>query len=60
MLKKKTRFAWNLHPPEAECVKDVFQIKPPASGVNFSNNMSIPQDRVNMSETENDTISEFF
>ena len=39
MLKKKTGFAWNLHPTEAECEKGVFQIQTVVSGVNFSNNM---------------------
>ena len=43
---------------EAECAKGVFQIQPPISGVNFSNNMSVPQTRVNMNETEHDTTFE--
>ena len=28
--------------PEELCAKGVFQIQPPISGVNFSNNMSVP------------------
>ena len=28
--------------PEALCAKGAFQIQPPISGVNFSNNISIP------------------
>ena len=63
MLKKKTGFAWNLHRPlpsplQAECVKGVFQIKPPISCVSFSYNMSIPKARVNISENEHDTTFE--
>ena len=58
MLKKKTSFAWNLYPPVAEYEKGVFEIKIPVSGVNFSNNMSLSQDRVNMSEIEHDTTFE--
>ena len=54
MLKKKTGFAWNLHTPEAEYPKGVFQNQPPTSDVNFW----ISQSRVNMSETENDTAFE--
>ena len=36
----------------------LFKFNPPVSGVNFSNDMSIPQDRVNMSETEHETTFE--
>ena len=57
-FKKKIDFAWNLHFPKVECAKGVFQIQQPISDVNFSNNMSIPQARVNMSETEHDTTFE--
>ena len=60
MLKKKTGFAWNLHPLEAECEKGAFQTQTLVSGVNFSNNMSISQARVNMSEIEHDTTFETF
>ena len=35
--------------PEELCAKGVFQIQPPISGVNFSNNMSAPP--YNMTET---------
>ena len=58
MLKKKADFAWNLYLPEAECEKGVFQIQTLISGVNFSNNMSISQSRVNMSEIEHDSTFE--
>ena len=34
------------------------KIHPPDSGVNFSNNMSIPQVRVNIKKTEDDTTFE--
>ena len=37
--------------PETWYAKGVFQTKAPISGVNFSNNISIPQIRVNMRET---------
>ena len=43
-----------LHPPE--CAKSVFQIQPPS--INFSNNVSISQVKVNMNETEHDTTFE--
>ena len=33
--------------PEAKCAKGVFQIQSPICGVNFSNNISITQARVN-------------
>ena len=33
--------------PEAQCVKDVFQIQSPVCDVYFSNNILIPQTRVN-------------
>ena len=55
MLKKKRDFAWNFHLPEAEFEKGVFQIQTLVSGVNFSNNMSVSQARVNMSKIEHDT-----
>ena len=42
-------------PPQAECKKGV---QPTISGVNVSNNVSIPQFRVNMRETEYDTTFE--
>ena len=46
------------HPPEVECAMGVFQIQPPISGVNFLNNMLIPQARIVMSEIEHDTTFE--
>ena len=47
-------------PPQLSkhCVKGVFQIHPPVSGVNFTNNTSIPQFRVNVKETDHDTTFE--
>ena len=39
--------------------KGILQLQPPVSGVNFSNNISIPQVRVNITETEDGTIFEF-
>ena len=33
--------------PEVKCAKGVFQIQSPICGVNFSNNISITQVRVN-------------
>ena len=44
--------------PKAQCAKGVFQIQTPISDVNFSNNISIPQFRVKMRETEHDTTFE--
>ena len=46
-LKKKTDFTWNPQPPEAKCAEGVFQIQSPIYGVNFSNNISVIQARVN-------------
>ena len=54
-VKKEDRLCMKSPPPEADCAKGVFQIQMPISGVNFSNNMSKLQARVNMSETEHDT-----
>ena len=48
MFKKKTDFAGNLYSPGVECEKGVFQIQSPIFGIKFSNNMSLPQDRVNI------------
>ena len=46
-------------PTEAyQCKKGVSQIHPPVSGVNFSNNISIPQPRVNIKKTEHDATFE--
>ena len=42
-------------PLEKYCAKDVFQIQTPISSVNFSNNISIPQVRINIRETKHDT-----
>ena len=36
--------------PEAKCAKGVFQIQSPICGVNFSNNISITQVKVNERE----------
>ena len=57
-VKKEDRLCIKSPSPEVECEKVVFQILPLISGVNFSNNMSIPHARVSMSETEHDTIFE--
>ena len=45
-------------PPETESAKCAFQIQPPFSGVNFSNNATFPKTIVSMSETEYDTTFE--
>ena len=44
--------------PERQCAKSDFQIQPSISGVDLSNNMTIPQVRVNMRETEHGTTFE--
>ena len=44
--------------PEAQCAEGVFQIQSPICGVNFSNNISITQVRVNERETELDSTFE--
>ena len=41
--------------PEAQCVKDIFQIQSPICGIHFSNNKSILQIRINCKETELDS-----
>ena len=43
--------------PETQCPKDIFQIQSPICSVYFSNNLSIPQIRVNKRETELDSTS---
>ena len=43
---------------EAQCADGVFQIQSPICDVNFSNNISIPQIRVNKRETELDLTFE--
>ena len=45
-------------PPHRHCVKGVFKVHPPVSGVKVTNNTSIPQVRVNTKETEHDTTFE--
>ena len=57
-IKKEEGFTRNLHPPETYCVKGVFQIQTTISCVNVSVNISIPQIRVNLRETEHDTTFE--
>ena len=57
-VKKEDRLSMKSPPSEVECEKGVFQIQAPVSGVNFSDNMSIPKARVNTSETEHDTTFE--
>ena len=46
-LKKEDRLYMKSPSPEAKCVRGVFQIQSPICGVNFSNNTSITQVRVN-------------
>ena len=48
-----TGFPWNPYPQRHISAKGVSQIHPPVFGVNFSNNISIPQVRVNIKKTEN-------
>ena len=45
-------------PPEAYCAKEVFQIQSPIFSVNVSNNISIPQVRVNLMEIGYDATFE--
>ena len=40
-IKKDYRLCMKSQAPEKMCAKGVFQIQPPISGVNFSNNISI-------------------
>ena len=49
-----TGFPWNPYPQRHISAKGVSQIHPPVSGVNFLNNISIPQVRVNIKKTEHD------
>ena len=50
--------------PEAQCAKGVFQIQSPIQspicGVYFSNNISVPQVRVNKGKTELDSTFKTF
>ena len=46
--------------PEAKCAEGVFQIQSPICGVNFSNNISITQVRVNESKNLLDSTFETF
>ena len=48
----------SLHTYRHISAKGVSQIHPPVSGVNFSNNISIPQARVNIKKTEHDLTFE--
>ena len=57
-VEKRRQALHKISTREAECAKGVIQIQPPISGVNFSSNMSIPQARVNMNQTEYDTTFE--
>ena len=56
-ITNKTSFAWNPH-PRRHSSKGVFQIHPPVSDFNFSNNISELQVRANIRETEHDTTFE--
>ena len=58
-FKQVKEFPWNLYPQRHISVMGISQIHCPVSGVNFSNNISIPQVRVNITETEHGTIFEF-
>ena len=51
-------FPWNLYPQIHISVKGVSQIHPHVSGANFSNNISIPQVKVNIKKTEDGTTFE--
>ena len=42
-IKKENRLSMKPLPLKALCAKGVFQIRLPISGVNFPNNISIPQ-----------------
>ena len=54
-----TEFPWNPYPQRHISAKmGVSQIHPPVSGVNFSNNMSIPQVRVSIKKTKHYTTFE--
>ena len=53
-----TGFPGNPYPQRHISAKSVSQIHPSVSGVNFSNNISIPQVRVNIKKTEHDTTFE--
>ena len=57
-INKEDRLCMKSSPEETQCAKGVFQIQPPISGANFSNNISTPQVRVNMRETEHDKTFE--
>ena len=59
-IKKEDRLCMKLTVPKALCTKGIFQIQPPISGANFSNNISIPQFRVNMKEIEHDKTFETY
>ena len=53
-----TGFPWNPYPQRHISAKGVSQIHPPVFGVNFSNNISIPQVRVNIKKTKHNTTFE--
>ena len=53
-----TGFPWNPYPQRHISAKGVSQIHSIVFGVNFSNNISIPQVRVNIKKTEHDTAFE--
>ena len=55
-----TGFPWNLYPQRHRYYgkEGVSQIHPPVSGVNFSNNISVPQVWVNIKKIEHDTTFE--
>ena len=58
ILKSKRQALHKISNPEEKCAEGAFQIQSPIYGVNFSQNISIPQVRVNKSETELDSTFE--
>ena len=60
IFRKEDRFSMKYPTQEAQCAEGIFQIQTPICGVNFSNNISIPQVRVKKRETELDSTFETF
>ena len=57
VIKKEDRLCMKSPTLEGSCVDCVFQIQSPICGVNFSNNISTPQVRVNMMEIVNTFVN---
>ena len=53
VIKKEDRLCMKSPTLEGSCVDCVFQIQSPICGVNFSNNILIPQIRLKMTEIVN-------